>query len=100
MSYTSITQSTRDNALLDRILAAVAKEAFANVELSQTNLGLMVKSNGPESSVSRFIWPICVDNEAAYESALIALNENPGGDPAVITDLAIGTGVQIYWPHP
>ena len=49
----------------------------------------------PNMSVEQqFMWPCCIDFEAAYESAVLAGNENPGGDPAVITDTAIGSAVQ------
>jgi hypothetical protein len=99
MSYTTITQAARDQALQDRVTAAVHKETYANPEFGDSWFGEQVKQ-GAAPIQSRFAYPIAVDTEAAYESAVIAGNENPGGDPAVITDAAIGSAVQANWPEP
>jgi hypothetical protein len=53
---------------------------------------------GTAPIVMRFAYPVAVDNAAAYESAVIAGNPNPGGDPAVITDANIVASLQVHWP--
>ena len=96
MSYTSITQASRDEALADRVAAAVHKEAQSNPELADTEFGRSVADGFAQTS--RFAYPVAIDTEAAYESALAAGNPDPGGDPAVITDAAILSSVQAHWP--
>jgi len=99
MSYTTITQSTQDEALLERLRAAIAKEAWNNPTFGDTPTGEAIKTSWPNMAIEgQFVWPCCLDFEAAYESAVIAENPNPGGDPAVITDAAIGSAVQAHWP--
>lgn len=97
MSYTTLTRSTNDQALRDRVQAAVNKEAADNPALSDTPYGHRVRDD-PMSAWADLLWPVCIANEAAYESALIAGNPDPGGDPAVITDASILSAVQADWP--
>jgi hypothetical protein len=97
MSYTTITQATTDQPLLNRVTAAIQKEAYDNAALSDTDFGSSAKAD-PYWASQRMIWPVAIDTEAAYESALINDNPNPGGDPSVITDAAILTSVQANWP--
>lgn len=98
MSYTTITRAANDIALHDRVLAAVNKEAIANPELGGTAFGEEVLL-GTAPVWDRFRYPVAVDYEAEYESALAANNPDPGGDPAVITDGNIGAAVQAHWPE-
>lgn len=97
MSYTSITQAARDKALQDRTLAAVQREARSNAELGATKFGQDVVK-GLTLIQPIFAYPVAIEGEAAYESALAAGNPNPGGDPAVITDAQILGVVQGNWP--
>lgn len=97
MSYTTVTQATTDQPLINRVTAAIQKEAYDNATLSNTAFGASAKAD-PYWASSRMIWPVAIDTEAAYESALLNDNPNPGGDPAVITDAAILTSVQANWP--
>jgi hypothetical protein len=99
MSYTTITQAARDQALQDRIVAAAQKEVISNPEFGDSWFGEQVKQ-GSAPIGQRLGYPVAVSTEAAYESAVIAGNENPGGDPAVITDSAILSAVQANWPEP
>ena len=97
MSYTSINQAANDPALNARVLAAVNKEALNNADLGDSSFGQEVLA-GTAAIWDRFRYPVAVDTEAAYESALAADNPDPGGDPAVITDPAILASVQAHWP--
>lgn len=97
MSYFSITQASRDASLLDRIAAAVFKEAQSNPSFGDTIYGRNVLA-GSAQLTPPFAYPVAIDTEAAYESALASENPDPGGDPAVITDAAILSSVQAHWP--
>src|SRR5262245_62076648 len=97
MSLTSITQASRDQALLDRIIASANKEALNNPTFGDTNYGRQVRS-GTAPITMTFAFPVAVTTEAAYEYALNAGNENPGGDPSVISDADITSAVQANWP--
>jgi hypothetical protein len=96
MSYTSITAAARDTALTDRITAAAYQEALDNPTFTDTVFGRQML--GGYGSAAPLNYPVAIDTEAAYESALAAGNPNPGGDPSVITDAAILSAVQAHWP--
>lgn len=98
MSYTTISRSANDQALKDRVIAAVAQEAWNNPALIDNEYARNVRLSAANSLL--MVWPIVTSNDvaAAYESAVAAGNENPGGDPAVITDGMILAAVQADWP--
>jgi hypothetical protein len=98
MSYTSITQASRDSALRDRVVAAAQKESRLNAEMGATDFGQAVVNDAATDVWGVLGYAVAIDTEAAYESALISGNPNPGGDPAVITDGAILSSVQASWP--
>lgn len=97
MSYSTITQATRDQDLLDRVIAAVAKEANDNPDLMATDFGAFARSN-PLQAGNQLMYPIAIDTEAAYASALAAGRGAPGHDSDVITDEALLASVQANWP--
>lgn len=84
MSYTTMHRCANDSALQNRVVAAIADEGRAD----------------PQTVMLDVIWPVATasDIAAAYESAVIANNPNPGGDPAVITDAQILSVVQASLP--
>ncbi len=86
MSYNTIAQCATDDALLQRVRAAVSTQPDAPAP--------------PDAYAYQIIWPLsgASDVEAAYASALAADNPNPGGDDGVVTDQMILTGVQAHWP--
>ncbi len=91
MSYTTINQCANDEAFLARLRAAAAQEGHSNPEYAASAL-----LRWPVSSAS--------DVAEAYEFAVNSGNENPGGDPTVITDAQILAKVQpileAYEPPP
>lgn len=99
MSYTTITLSTQDAELTDRIAAAIAKETFAGEGFGDTPTGERVKAGGPYTVLAEFVWPCCIDFEADYAFAVDSGNPSPGGDPGVIGDDEIGAAVQAHWPE-
>lgn len=98
MSYTTITQATRDDALRDRVIAAGVKEAIAGApEFADTQVATALK-NTPSLALTYFLWPTSIDYEDEYEFAVNSDNPNPGGDVGVITDANIQAVVQLNWP--
>lgn len=98
MSYTTITQSTRDDALKDRVIAAAMKEAIAGApEFSDTAFATALEAT-PSLGLSYFLWPTAIDYETEYAYAIDAGNPNPGGDVGVISDANIQAVVQTRWP--
>jgi hypothetical protein len=98
MSYTTITRAAHDVFLTERIDAAVYKEALDNPSFGDTPYGQRVLTGTLYPLSAPLHYPVAIDSEAAYESAVIADNPNPGGDPSVITDAAILSSVQAHWP--
>jgi hypothetical protein len=86
VSYSTIYQSSSDYELNGRIIACCADENAAE----------------PETAAAAVKWAVVTasDVAAAYESAVLAGNEHPGGDPAVITDQMILSNVQANLPAP
>jgi hypothetical protein len=97
MSYTTIHQATLDEALQARVTAAASKEAWANPDYASTEYGERLRTY-PNEALTTFMYVIAIDNEADYSYAVDNGNENPGGDPGVITDAALQSGVQAHWP--
>jgi len=97
MSFNTISQSSRDVALQDRITAGAMQEAIESVELAATQFAEQVRAN-PMIGLNRFLWPTCTEYEAEYASALAGENPNPGADEGVITDGNIRSVIQKWWP--
>jgi len=98
MSYTTITQATRDAALQDRVVAAAMKEAIAGApEFADTQFAAALQ-NTPSLGLSYFLWPTAIDYEVPYAYAVDSDNPNPGGDPGVISDANLQAVVQTRWP--
>jgi hypothetical protein len=73
-----------------RVNAAIAQEQLAKGE-----------DVNPWQFSTNMCWAVSAasDVEQAYEYAVNAGNPDPGGDPAVITDGMILSGVQANWPE-
>ena len=99
MSYQTVFTSSTDQALIERVMAATASEAYNNPNLSETAYAALVRQS-PGATVTPTLWGTITasDVEAAYASALAAGNPEPGGDEAVITDGMILANVQASWP--
>lgn len=80
MSYSTINRCANDVPFQGRVTSCCAQEGADN----------------PPETMADLIWTVAAaaDIEAAYESALLAGNPNPGDDPAVITDQMILSHVQ------
>lgn len=82
MSYSTIHRCATDGAFQNRVSACCAQEG----------------ADDPPTAMFGMIWSIssASDIEAAYASAVIAGNPDPGGDEAVITDQMILSNVQTH----
>lgn len=103
MSYTSLITASQDQALTERTTAAVMQEAWNNPTLSQTDYAASVRGyGGPLDEmhwpVSVLLWPVVLNTEAEYASALAAGIPDPGADESVISDPMILSAVQASWP--
>jgi hypothetical protein len=96
VSYSSLDTASRDPALTNRTIACATEQSYENPGLKVTEFAAKVRANPAEGV--QLIWPVCLNTEAEYESALAAGNPNPGGDPAVIADGMILSAVQANWP--
>ena len=97
MSLYTIHQATRDADLEARTTSAAHKEAIANAQFGNTVFGRQLLA-GASLAWPTFAYPVAVDYEAEYASALAADNPAPGADEAVITDANIAAAVQAHWP--
>lgn len=99
MSYETVNKCKNDEALQKRVEAAVQGEAWHNATAHDTQFGFFARQN-PLQAMLTLMYPVALDNEETYEYALNMQppHDNPGGDPAVITDQAILSSVQTNWP--
>ena len=96
MSYSSLARAATDPALQSRTGAAAQQEA-RNGSGVGTPFGDAIVA-GTADLYAAFSWPVALNSEAAYESAIAANNPDPGGDPTVVTDGMILAAVQASWP--
>ena len=111
MSAASIAQAANDLQLQSRVLAMAQKEMVFNEALADTEYGKMLASISPPVALPpgmmpqnagvliKLMWPVAVDTEAAYESALLSGKGSPGHDPDVITDAALTSAIIAHWPY-
>lgn len=87
MSYLDIAHMTSSASLQGRLAAAAAQEQGSGAELSP---------DMPEVWAQVNRWKLCAAPgwDAAWASAEAGANEDPGADPAVITDAQILSQVQ------
>lgn len=97
MSYNTLAVQVTDQALRDRVNAAIHQEAIENPAVADTVTAKGILT-GAAGVVDQFVWPVSLNTEGEYESALAGGNENPGGDESVISDQMILSAVQANWP--
>lgn len=96
MSASSINRAANDPQLQARIVALANKEILFNEDLANTDFGLRIRQG-----IAQFVplyWPVAVDTEAAYETALNIGRGAPGYDQDVIPDSAITSALVAHWP--
>ena len=96
MTAATISRAANDQQLKDRVLALANKEVLYNEEMANSEFGKRLRTGSPD--VGPFMFPIAVDTEAAYESALTMGRGAPGHDMDVITDAALTSAIVAHWP--
>lgn len=97
MSASSINRAANDPQLQARIQALANKEVLFDQALAETTFGRAIRSSGYPQWPALY-WPVAVDTEASYETALLAGRGAPGFDVDVITDAAITSAIVTHWP--
>jgi hypothetical protein len=96
MSFSSLARAAADTALQSRTAACVQQEAREGSGVGTPFAAAVIDASA--DIFAAFSWPVALNTEAAYESAVIGGNPNPGGDPTVVTDAMILSAVQASWP--
>jgi hypothetical protein len=97
MTAASIARAANDQQLKDRVLALAQKEIVFNETLADTEYGKQLRLG--MINVQPLMWPIAVDTEAAYESAVSIGRGAPGHDVDVIPDAALTSAIAAHWPY-
>jgi hypothetical protein len=96
MSLNTLHLASQDVALTNRTIACVQQEAHDNAAIADTAFAATAIAN-PAAGVA-LVWPVALNTEAEYASAIDAGVPNPGGDESVISDGMILSAVQASWP--
>lgn len=96
MSASSISRAASDPQLQLRIAASTNKEILFNDALADTWFGRQVRAG--YGNFTALYWPVAVETEASYETALMAGRGAPGYDTDIITDAAITAAIVANWP--
>jgi hypothetical protein len=97
MTAASISRAANDTELQARVTALAHKEILFNETLADTEYGKALKTGAV--NIMTLMWPVAVDTEAAYETALASGRGAPGHDLDVITDGNITSAIVAHWPY-
>lgn len=97
MSASSINRAANDAQLQARVIAMAQREIIFNADLAATTFGRQLAAGMIQAQP--LMWPVAVDNEAAYESAELAGRGAPGHDVDIITDANITASLVTHWPY-
>lgn len=97
MSAASIARAANDQQLRDRVLALAQKEILFNEDLANTTYGKQLQAGMIQ--VQPLMWPVAVDTEAAYETAVNSGRGAPGHDQDVIPDANLTSAIVAHWPY-
>jgi len=96
MSASSISQAANDPELRARVLAMAHKELEFDETKASSMYGRQLAAG--VTNEQPLMYPVAVDTEAAYETALAAGRGAPGHDQDIITDAALTSAVNAHWP--
>jgi hypothetical protein len=96
MTAATMARAATDEQLKSRVMALAQKEIIYNETLANTEFGKRLASGF--GNVEPLMWPIAVDTEAAYETALASGRGAPGHDMDVIPDAALTSAINVHWP--
>jgi hypothetical protein len=96
MTAVTINRAANDPDLRARVTAMAHKEMMFNETLADSQYGVRLRSG--MTDVTALMYPIAVDTEAAYETAVNAGRGAPGHDMDVIPDAALTSAINAHWP--
>jgi len=98
MSLSTISRAAADSDLVSRVTSAAYKIANTDADKANTVLGQALITGSGLGSVGVLMYPVAIETEAAYETALVSGRGAPGFDKDIITDAALETAVGNAWP--
>lgn len=96
MTAVTISRAANDPELRSRVTAMAHREMMFNETLADSEYGKRLRAG--MTDVTPLMYPIAVDTEAAYETAVNAGRGAPGHDSDIITDAAITSAINVHWP--
>ncbi len=96
MTASTVSRAARDPDLIARVTALAHREIVFDPDLAETDFGRQLASGA--GNVNALMYPIAVDTEAAYETAVNSGRGAPGYDVDIITDAAITAAIAAHWP--
>jgi hypothetical protein len=96
MTASSISRAANDPALQARVLAMAHRELIFDEEKAASQFGLLLAAG--QTNAATLMYPVAVDTEAAYETAVNSGRGAPGHDVDIITDAALTAAVNAHWP--
>jgi hypothetical protein len=98
MSYATLAMAIKDQELIDRVVAAACKEAWAGgPQFRDSEFGRRLRTY-PQEAVGAFMWAVSIDNEADYEYAVGTEGGPNPGSSQVVSDASLQAAVQAHWP--
>jgi len=96
MTASSISRAAQDPALQARVLAMAHRELMFDEDKATSSFGKMLAAG--QANASTLMYPVAVDTEAAYETAVNSGRGAPGHDLDIITDAALTSAINAHWP--
>lgn len=96
MSAATINRAANDPELRARVLAMAHKEIQYDEDKAESAYGKQLLAG--TTGIEPLMWPVAVDTEAQYESALLNGRGAPGHDADIITDAALTASIGSNWP--
>jgi len=97
MTASSIARAANDPQLQARVLAMAQREILFNADLAATTYGKQLQAG--MINVQPLMWPVAVDTELAYETAVNSGRGAPGYDLDVIPDANLTSAIVTHWPY-
>ena len=97
MTLATITQAANDPDLVARVRAAAQREVVYNPELAESTFGKQLQQG--VANIQALMYPVAIDTEAQYETAVNSGRGAPGHDVDIITDAQLTSAVSVHWPY-
>jgi hypothetical protein len=97
VTASTIHRAANDPDLRARVLAMAHKEVLFDPVKAASSYGRGLAAGQRDETPLMF--PVAVDTEAAYETAVNSGRGAPGHDVDIITDAALTAAVSTHWPY-